>query len=311
MPTRRDFLAATSALAATAVAPRLPLRAAETSDASIGLGFSLYGMRSLSVSEAIATCAKIGYDCVELPVQSGWPGDSSNPAENPKRIRAALDEHKIRLSGLMENLHAAVDDQRHQSNLSRLAAAAKFGHLLAPDNPPVIETILGGRPADWDSVKQRMAARLRDWAKVAKSNKTIVAIKAHVGGAMHLPEHPVWLAKQVDSPWIKCAYDYSHFELRGVDMARSVKMLVPHSEFIHVKDSRGDANKVQFLLPGDGRIDYVKLLKLIAAAGYQRDIFVEVSGQIHGKSGYDPVAAAKRCYANLAPAFDKAGIRRS
>jgi hypothetical protein len=36
---------------------------------------------------------------------------------------------------------------------------------------------------------------------------------------------------------------------------------------------------------------------------------VEVSAQISNRAGYDPVAAARRCYEKLAPAMRKAGLR--
>jgi sugar phosphate isomerase/epimerase len=310
MQTRREFMVSGSIVSALTVARVLPGSQIGAKPPTIGLGFSLYGMKSLAVTKAIGVCADIGYDCIELPVQDGWPADSLDLSEAPEKIRDQLASSNVRLFALMENLHAAVDDQRHQSNLLRLQAAGKLGHQLSPEKPPVIETILGGRPADWDKIKMQMAKRLQDWAKVAMATRTVIAIKAHVGGAMHLPEHPVWLMNRVNSPWIKCAYDYSHFELRDVDMAASVKTLVPHSVFIHVKDSRGDASNVQFMLPGDGDIDYVQLLKLITNSGYRGDILVEVSGQIHSKPGYDPLVAAKHCYTNLAPAFEKAGILR-
>jgi len=310
MPTRREFMVSGSVVSALTAARVLPGSQLVAKRPTIGLGFSLYGMKSLAVTKAIDICADIGYDCIELPVQQGWPTDSLNLSETPEKIRGKLASRRVRLSALMENLHAAVDDQRHQSNLARLEAAGKLGHQLSPDTPPVVETILGGQPAEWDKIKMRMAERLQDWAEVAMATRTVIAIKAHVGGAMHLPEHPVWLMNQVNSPWIKCAYDYSHFELREVDMADSVKTLIPHSVFVHIKDSRGDAGHVQFLLPGDGDIDYVRLLNLIEGAGYRGDIFVEVSGQIHGQPGYDPVAAAKHCHTNLVPAFEKAGILR-
>jgi len=278
---------------------------------SIGLGFSLYGMKTLSIEDAIKACAEIGYECVELPVQENWPADSLKLEQSQRKsIASQLEATGLRLSCLMENLHAVVDDDRHKSNLGRIRAAGDLGHQLSPKKPPVIETVLGGRPEQWDNVKQQMVDRLQDWAKVAEEAETVIAIKAHVGGAMHRPEHPVWIVQQIDSPWLKCAYDYSHFELRKIDMAESVKTLVPHSVFVHVKDSRGNPKKVQFLLPGEGDIDYVKLLTLIQEQGYKGDIAVEVSGQIHGKPDYAPIAAARNSYNNLAPAFKAAGIRR-
>lgn len=307
---RRSIL--TGGLAGALLAATRTAKAeSEEKSAAIGLGFSLYGMRSLKVSKALDVCSKIGYDCVELPVQAGWPADSAKlTIVDKNEIREKLKETGLRLSALMENLHAVVSDTQHQSNLNRLRSAALLGHSLSPNSPPVIETILGGRPNQWNDIKQQIVARLREWAKVAEETKTVVAIKAHVGGAMHHPEHPVWIAEQVKSPWIKCAYDYSHFELRDIDMAESVKTLVPHSVFVHVKDSAGDASKVRFLLPGEGDIDYVKLLSIIAKAGYQHDIVVEVSGQIHGKPDYKPIESAQRCYENLAPAFKQANLRR-
>jgi inosose dehydratase len=109
---------------------------------------------------------------------------------------------------------------------------------------------------------------------------------------------------------VKCAYDYSHFQLRGLDLAESIRTLIPHTAFIHVKDARGDASRFQFLLPGEGETDYVKLLRLVAASGYRGDVVVEVSGQIFNKPNYRPLDAARRCYEKLAPAFQSAGIQR-
>jgi inosose dehydratase len=111
---------------------------------------------------------------------------------------------------------------------------------------------------------------------------------------------------QVKSPSIVAAYDYSHFEVQGIDMEESMAALLPRTKFIHVKDSEGDVGKFQFLLPGQGRTDYGKYFALLRKFGYIGPVCVEVSGQVFNKPGYDPVAAAKSSYAALSEAMAKA-----
>ncbi len=308
-PTRRQFTASVAAgvLCSTTAANAVTLKANP-----IGLGFSLYGMRSLKVVDALRTVKRIGYDCVELTVTAGWPADTAMLSKGDRRsIADTLKDTSLRLSSLMEHLYAVVDDKKHTFNLDRIKVAGELAHQLSPTRPPVIETVLGGRSSEWEATKHKIVDRLHDWAKAAESVRTVIAIKAHVGGAMHLPEHPVWIVEQLKSPWIKCVYDYSHFKLSDVDMAKSVTTLVPHAAFVHIKDGHRVDGRVQFQLPGEGSVDCAELLALISAAGYAGDVVAEVSGQIHGKPGYDPVATATKCYNHLSAAFAKAGIKRA
>lgn len=279
---------------------------------NINFGFSLYGMRSLNTALALKTCSQIGYDSVELVANKDWPCDpQALSSKDRKEIRGQLQDLNLKLPALMENLHVVVDQKQHRSNLDRIQAAGELGHDLSAEHPPVIETILGGKPQQWEQIKTKMVAGLKDWAKAARKAKTVIAIKAHVGGALHTPDDAKWLVNEVDSPWIKLAYDFSHFQLRNFDLTKSLQAMIDQSVFIHVKDKTGDVGKFQFLLPGDGDIDYVTYFKLLKQSSYRGGVVVEVSGQIHGKPGYDPVQAAKRSYANLAPVFHKAGLRNS
>jgi sugar phosphate isomerase/epimerase len=316
MHERRRFLKIVAAVtSASALARR---GAAADAPRKRGLGFSLYGMRSLNVAEAIETCARLGYDCYELPVMHEWPADSAALArDEQQKIRAASAEHGMRLTALMENLPCLGDEAQSRANLERLKRACALALGLAPESPPpgspavpLIETILGGKPGEFAAVRTKLIDRLGQWTEVLAAQRVPVAIKAHVSNAVQQPDQLLALLEAVDSPWLHAAYDYSHFELQDLPLAETMEKLLPRATFIHVKDTQHAQGKKAFLLPGEGTTDYDAYFRMLAASAYVGDVVVEVSGQVFGQPGYDPVAAAEKCYSKLAPAMERAGIVR-
>jgi len=281
-----------------------------------GLGFSLYGMRSLPLPEALAALAQIGYECTELPVMPDWPGDSRRlSASSRAELRRQLEAHHLRLSALMENLPLAGDGDE-QPLLDRLRSAIEMavdfktpsggGTDAQRQGGPVVETILGGRPGTFEMFKKRLADRLRRWAEVAAEGQVVVAIKAHVSNALQRPDQLVWLVKEVASPWIKATYDYSHFQVQGLKLAASIREVGPHMAFVHVKDGQLVDGRPRFLLPGQGETDYEQMWRLLLELGYRGDVVVEVSSQISSAAGYDPLTAARQCHEVLASARRRA-----
>ena len=296
---RREFLS-TASLALAATSP-----AAEAKP--ISLGFSLYGMKTLSLADGVKACSQLGYDSVELAVMPGWPGEPKLlSADVRKDLRNRLRDARLSLPAIMENCPLDSKDE----HLDRLKAAAELAHSLAPDAPPLIETILGGKPDQWEAVRDKFAERLKNWAKVAEREKITICLKAHRFGAANRPAHVRWLLDQVKSERLKAVFDWSHFEQRDMKLADTLKELLPVTRFVHVKDTVLEKGQAKFVLPGEGSTDYVALLEGLKEDGYTGSVCVEVSGMVFGKKDYDPVAAAKKCYAALAPAFEKAGIKR-
>jgi inosose dehydratase len=273
------------------------------------LGFSLYGMKTLALDEALAACAKIGYDVVELAVMPDWPAaPSALSADRRRELRERLAELRLSLPALMENLNLGADDAADRQQRERLKAAGELAHDLSPDAPPLVETVVGGKAGEWPNVKERFADRLAGWVRVAEATKTVLAIKPHRFGALNVPADAVALVRQIDSPWLKLAYDYSHFQFREMPLDDTLKEMIPLTRFIHVKDTVLDKGQARFVLPGEGGFDYVPLLRQAAALGYRGCICVEVSGMVSNRPGYDPIAAAQRSYDYLAPAFEKRGV---
>ena len=106
-------------------------------------------------------------------------------------------------------------------------------------------------------------------------------------------------------------FDISHFNVQGLDMEAVIAQLGPHSLHTHVKDERGVAPDHEFLIPGEGEMDYVRYLQAMARTGYDKHIVVEISIMVQRRPDYDPLAAATRSYQVLARAFDDAGIERT
>jgi sugar phosphate isomerase/epimerase len=232
------------------------------------------------------------------------PGDRAE-------LRRMLGDLGLALPAMLESLPLLGSPEKRAANLERLKRAAHLASDLAPSKPPVLDTVLGSETSAWESVKGRMVEELKDWMKVAEPAKFVVCFKPHAGHAVHTPERALWLIQEVGSPSLRVVYDYSHFEVEGLPLTSSLKQLLPVAPFISVKDSTGSPAKHEFLLPGEGKTDYVEYFKLLKELGYHGFVSVEVSSMIFRKPGYEPVPAAKGCYERLAPAFVKAGIRRA
>lgn len=306
---RRDFLQTLAGVVAVGGLPSAVVSAADGPMPRPSIGFSLYGMRTLPVAEALRVCSETGYECVELPVMADWPcAPEKLSADTRRDIRQQLDNCRLELAALMENLPLAVDGEKHQNNLDRFQRAFDLSRDLAPNQTPLVETVLGGSPDKWSMLKEKFIERLRNWAAVAAEHKAIITIKAHVAGALHLPQDAAELVRTIDSPALQLAFDQSHFQLRDVPMADAWKAMAERTRFIHVKDGRGKPGAFQFLLPGDGTIDYVELFRLLKSSRYSGPVVVEVSGQLSSKPDYDPVAAAKKCWPLLRDAREKAFV---
>jgi sugar phosphate isomerase/epimerase len=278
--------------------------------AAVSLGFSLYGMKDIPLTEAIRSCAAIGYDGVELCLFPGWSEPDQLPPALRREIGSLLHSTNLALSALMENIYLLDRDMPRQIGLERIRKAAALGHDLSP-SPPRIESVLGGKPADWENGKHQMAERLGQWADQAHSGQAVLCIKAHVGGAVDTPDKLLWLYRQVNQPALKLTYDYSHFQVAGLALEPTLREIIPYCAFIHVKDAEGNSEHPRFLLPGEGTTDYAAYFRLLRETGYSGPVVAEVSAQLQHLPSYNPMQAARQSYNCLSPALESARLRRT
>ena len=278
------------------------------------LSYSTWGMPTVPIDVAVAHCAGLGFDGLELTVIPGWVTDAADlDAAERRRIRRLYDDHGLDLCGLCANTPLlAADPSEHAGNVARFERYLDLAsELQRPGERMGVSTTSSGKAEDWERVKHRLVERCGSLAEYAAARGVVVTMEPHVSTALHTPEQVLWLLDQIASPGLSIHFDISHFNVQGMDMDAVVATLAPRSSHTHVKDERGVVPDYAFLIPGEGEMDYPRYLKGMAKAGYRGHIVVEISIMVQRRPNYDPLAAATQSYNVLARAFTDAGLARS
>jgi sugar phosphate isomerase/epimerase len=226
------------------------------------------------------------------------------PTDLPKFTPAVRREvrDRLRSTGLgMPSLEIAINagEANQTPALDLIKGCAEVAHDLDDRHPPFIETVCGGKTPDWDKTKDKIAANLRRWAETAAAGGVKIAVKNHFGHVNNTPERMLWLRRTVNHPSFLLSYDYGHYQAEGLDLEATLREMIPHTSFIHVKDIVPGTKPPKYLPPGEGKIDYVKYFRLLRELNYTGPVVVEISAQIHRLPGYQPIPTAEKCHAFL------------
>ncbi|MEM6916662.1 MAG: TIM barrel protein, partial [Verrucomicrobiota bacterium] len=216
----------------------------------------------------------------------------------------------LRLCALMAHLKPEEEEEKHRKQLEKLRELAELARALAPQSPPILQTILGGKY--WESSKTHFRDRIADWNQILADQRGYLSIKPHRSHAMSVPENAAWLLKQLGNPRrIRMVYDFSHYAFLEPEreIEETVELALPITNYVAVKDARKIDGKVRFDLVGEsGSWDHADIIRTFAEGGYDGDFCCEVSSQIWKDSKYDAEAATRTCYENLKAAFERAGV---
>jgi len=95
------------------------------------------------------------------------------------------------------------------------------------------------------------------------------------------------LMRGVDSPKLRCAFDFANFVQCGEDPAANWPLLKPYTAHIHIKDAKMGSGQVVPAGEGDGHIP--QILKDAWDGGYRGFLTLEphlkVAGHSHGETG--------------------------
>jgi sugar phosphate isomerase/epimerase len=275
------------------------------------LSYCTWGMMHVDIEEAIPAIADIGYHAIELAVTARFPTELySLDAAKKARISQLLDEYGLALSAVAGHTSMSeLDPAKNAANMQRLRDTIDLADELRQEGEqPIVASLAGGKEEEWEAKKELVAERLYALGEYAADKGVIFAVEPHSGTVIYLPDHVVWLMEEVNHPAVRCNFDISHFDIRGIGIDECVPQLVPWSVHTHVKDQRGIYPDHEFLTPGSGPFDFVHYLTAMHEAGYTGFIGMEVSMMVQRKPGYDPFVDAALGYYALLHAFNESGV---
>jgi sugar phosphate isomerase/epimerase len=276
------------------------------------LSGSNYGMPNLSLDEALAFHAEVGFRAMELTVIPGYTTAlESFPTGEHRRVRELFQRYGIVCSGVA-NFQSLIDPDPATAEpiLARHRAAVDLASDLTLEAaPPVVVFYSGGQIGDWPAARDRLVERIAALAEYARSREVVLAMKAHALGCVHRPHHLVDLFEQVGSPSFRFCFDMSHYEVQGLSIEQAMYPLLALSAHTEVKASIGRAPNQEYLIPGqpNAQSDFLGQFTAMRRLGYRGYLVPEMSVHVMRRPDYDQYAALRLSYQALTAVLGDVG----
>lgn len=259
------------------------------------LAYSSNAYMKVSISEAIASIAKLGYAAMELMADTphAWPATTTK--QQIDIIRRCLDEHGLALSNINAFMMNAVRDFWHPSwiepdaDFRRLRIQHTMDALIMAKKlgAPCITTEPGGPLEEGQSRERALdtfVAGLGEALRCAEEVGVPLLVEPEPGLLIENTAQFLELAERIDSPMFGLNFDVGHFYCVGDPLEQSVEQLQSFTRHYHLEDIA--ATRVhEHLIPGRGAIDFASLLQTIAATGYDGWLTVELYPYLEDPDG--------------------------
>jgi len=278
------------------------------------IGYTTWGMPRVPIDKALKFLNEQGFDAIELTVLPNYTTAADRlDAGERRRIRDLFAAYGLTMPAVAAHRSLLDEDSdAHRENMRVLKQAVDLcAEWSDGRGMPVLDTVLGGAPEDWEPRLDFICERVGKLVDYAAARGVVIGMEAHVGSALDTAEKSVQLVETMASPYLGLNFDISHFDVLGMSIEEAVRLMAPHAVHTHVKDQRGRAPDFEFLVPGEGDFDFVAYLRAMHAAGYEGSITAEVSHMVQRRPGYDPFESAALCYRTLENAFAEADVPRT
>ena len=244
----------------------LPQGLTEESSMPTPLAGHTNSYHTYSFDEALAGIAEAGYKGVELSAVPGWTDHVDLDAPTAG-VRSKLDSYGLTAVSLSGHSDLTTKDG--------LAHGIKAVNWAADYGLPIVNTAIGGHWSE-DENQGAFMENIGELADAAKEAGVVVALEIHgdimASGALTVP-----LMESIGRDEIRVNYDTANCEFYGdVAAVDDIPAIAPYLAHVHLKDKVGGARVWDFPAPGEGHIEFDRVLAVLADAGYDGPYSVEI-----------------------------------
>jgi len=229
----------------------------------------------MPIEPALEKIAATGYDSIDI---SGTHGSSADPHSVTPELRRLTRATAERLGLKIEAIitHGSLTD----SLFSDAPLDLKRSVDLAVDvGAPLVVFHMGG-PADDEAKRQEAWKRVVDYVGEALHYAAPHQVKLAVDGVwtgwiVETPESFLQLHEEIGSSSFGVNFDPCYLTLLGLDPVEVAHMWKKRIVHAHLKDHVGSAPEWDHRIPGQGEMDYGRVVQALEDIGFAEAISIE------------------------------------
>ncbi len=229
---------------------------------------------SFGIDRALDGIKSAGFEYVGLG--SSNEGDEfqslGGGQDGAREIQIKLDALSLKPVILYANWtgETGVEDFKKRIDQAQLL---EIGLLLTDGTPTESD------PEEAASLEAQFLSRMSQILPYAEENNVKILLKSHTGNTAHGPVLRATLSK-VGSRWMESCYDPGTVRfLQGLSPEVDILHVLPHLGALCATDHRGQKGEEDFPVPGQGSVDFVRILRLLKMNRFSGPVMVE---RLHG-----------------------------
>ncbi len=243
----------------------MSIHQAQQTDNLSKLGFRLEGFRQWPLEKALDKIAQIGYHSVELCLEHPEMNPGALTSQSIGRIRKCLQETGLAISSI--SYHSKRDD------LARAQQNQKLGIEIAQSLGASI-LVIGAPSTSTDPQGCATFLALEELIRSAEGSGIVIALEPEPDTVLHgIYEFSLLAAHLAGSP-VALNLDLGHAALTEGDPTAVIEEWAPFIVHTHIEDIRKPNHT--HLLPGDGHLDLLRMIKKLRETGYAGDLTIDL-----------------------------------